>query len=181
MKRRVKDVLRHMERAQQPARAKLSQKRHQHAAQNRNHDRGMDRLFDGAFVSSSDGVCDDVIAAERNAKEQVHNQTDNRRICPDCGNRRRAVLRRKIADRRDIRGVEQLPENRCRCNRQCKARQPPPDGPMQHVVFLFAHKILLRIPCISAAIIAPEASKSERSALLFPFLSGSSLKILTAG
>ena len=89
-------------------------------------------------LSLSDGVRNDDIAAQRDADEQVDDQTDDRAVCANRRDTGRACAARKVADDGDVRGIKELLQN-CRCrDGQCKARQFVPDRPMQHIKLLFS-------------------------------------------
>ena len=81
----------------------------------------------------ADGVRDRHVRAQRDADEQVDDQADDRAVCADGRDRHSAELAGKVADDGDVRGVEQLAQNRRGRHRNGKARDLIPERPVEHI------------------------------------------------
>ena len=93
----------------------------------------MHRALDRIVVAAADGVRDDDIRAERDADEKVDDEADDRAIRAHRRDGDCARIAREVADDGDVRGVEELLQDRRGCDRQGKERQLIPDGAVQHV------------------------------------------------
>ena len=135
--RQREHVVRHLQQAQQRRRRQLAERGHEHAAQQRHEDRREDGLLHGVFIALPDGVRDDDVRAERDADEEVHQQADDRAVRAHGGYGRRPLRAGEVADDRDVRGVEELLQNRRRRHREGEQRNLVPDGAMEHVKLPF--------------------------------------------
>ena len=93
----------------------------------------MHRALDGIVVAAADGVRDDDVRAERDADEKVDDEADDRAVCAHRRDGDCARIAREVADDGDVRGVEELLQDRRGRDRQGKERQLIPDGAVQHV------------------------------------------------
>ena len=80
--RRIKHIVRHMERMQQWSRRKFTDYRHKNASQKSYHNRGMDSFFHRFPVIPPNGVGDDNIRAKGDAYKQVDDQGNDGAVCP---------------------------------------------------------------------------------------------------
>ena len=85
------------------------------------------------LLALPDGVRDDDVRAKRDADEKVDDEADDRAVCAHRRDGNCARIAREVADDGDVRGVEELLQNRRGCDRQGKERQLIPDGAVQHV------------------------------------------------
>ena len=85
------------------------------------------------LLALPDGVRDDDVRAERDADEKVDDEADDRAVCAHRRDGDCARIAREVADDGNVRGVEELLQDRRGRDRQGKERQLIPDGAVQHV------------------------------------------------
>lgn len=97
------------------------------------HDGRVHRALDGIVVAAADGVRDDDVRAERDADEKVDDEADDRAVRAHRRDGDCARIAREVADDGNVRGMEELLQDRRGRDRQGKERQLIPDGAVQHV------------------------------------------------
>ena len=132
-KRIGEHVLRHIENTQKRRGDELTKQRDRRAAAHSEHNGRVHRALDGIVVAAADGVRDDDVRAERDADEKVDDEADDRAVCAHRRDGDCARIAREVADDGDVRGVEELLQDRRGRDRQGKERQLIPDGAVQHV------------------------------------------------
>ena len=145
-KRQREYVVRYVEQPQQRRGDKLSQQRDQHAARERENHGRVYRLLHVLLPPLSDGVRNNHVGPQRDADEQIDDQTDDWAVRPYGRYGGGALRAGEIADYGDVGGVEKLFQNRCRRDRQRKLRQLVPDRPVQHIQLLFACSVHHCVP-----------------------------------
>ena len=134
IQKRIREhILRHVQDAEQRRGDELTKQRDRCAAAHGEHDGRVHRALDGIVVAAADGVRDDDVRAERDADEKVDDEADDRAVCAHRRDGDCARIAREVADDGDVRGVEELLQDRRGCDRQGKERQLIPDGAVQHV------------------------------------------------
>ena len=62
----------------------------------------MHGFLDRGFVTASDRMCNGYICSKCDSNEQIHDQTDDRAVCPHCRNGYRPFRAGEITDNRDV-------------------------------------------------------------------------------
>ena len=96
----------------------------------------MHGLAHGVTAAASDGVGDDDVRAKRDADEQVEDESGDRRVGTDGGDRRGAVGLGEVADDHDAGCVEELLQNAGRRHGERESQDFRPYAPVQHVYAL---------------------------------------------
>ena len=139
-KRVGEHVVRHVQDTEQRRGDELAEQCDGCAAEYRKYDRRMHGALDRLVVPATDGGSDNDIRAERDANEEIDDEADDRSVRAHRRDRHRARIAREVADDRDVRGVEQLLQDRRGGDRQGEERQLIPDGAVQHVDLVFSDR-----------------------------------------
>ena len=97
----------------------------------------MHRAPDRVLIPAANGGGDDDVRAKRDADEEIDDEADDGAVRAHGRDRQRARLSCEVADDGQIRGVEELLEDRRCRHRQGKERKLVPDRTVQHVDLVF--------------------------------------------
>ena len=134
----------HVEHAEKRSGEQFSDDGDDHAADQGGDDGRVHGVAHRFAAASSDGVGDDDVRAESDADEQVEDESGDRRVGTDGGDRRGAVGLGEVADDHDAGCVEELFQDTGCGHRQRVAQDLGPDTAVQHVYFLFVCRLT---PC----------------------------------